>query len=292
MKVSRSDENPKMDSLSSQTLIERIAYKKHKIQDKEIKLGRGAGRAKADPIKLGKKDGYTKTTLVSSECLKENFIVSSLSKHPGSDIFNMLRTKVISRMRANNWKVLAITSPKEDSGKSFTAINLAVSIAMEENHSALLADFDFRRPSLQNYFGIKEAKGLSDYFYNDLPLSEIFIRPDVKDQDLLPKNLTLLPAGNNVSRSAELLSSDKMINLVRELKNRYADRIIIVDLPPLLDTADAMTFLNSADACLLVVAEGESTVDQIKQSMRLIDEKKLIGSVFNKSTGSSESTYY
>ena len=83
-----------------------------------------------------------------------------------------------------------------------------------------------------------------------------------------------------------------MIKLVRELKSRYSNRIIIIDLPPLLDTADAMTFLKNADAALLVVAEGESTVDQIKQSMQLIDEKKFLGSVLNKSTGTVKSSYY
>lgn len=242
-------------------------------------------------MKLSRYTNDTKTTL-SEEILKENFVVSSLINHPSSYIFKVLRTKVLSKMHANNWRVLAVTSPKENAGKSFTAVNLAVSIAMEENHSALLVDFDFKASSIQQYFGITSKKGVSDYFSNNISLSEILVRPNIKGQTLLPSDLVLLPAGKNISRSAELLSSSKLVGLIEELKNRYSNRIIVVDLPSLLDTADAMTFLNSADACLLVVAEGESTVEQIKQSMYLIDEKKLMGSVFNKSTGDTSAMHF
>ncbi len=242
-------------------------------------------------MKLNRYANDTKTTSLD-ETLKNNLVVSSLVNHPNSHVFNVLRTKVLAKMHANNWRVLAITSPKENAGKSFAAANLAVSIAMEENHSALLVDFDFKTPSIQRYFGITSKKGLSDYFYNDVDLSEILVRPDIKGRVLLPSDLVLLPAGKNINRSAELLSSAKLVNLIAELKSRYSDRIIVVDLPSLLDTADAMTFLNTADACLLVVAEGESSVEQIKQSMYLIDEKKLLGSIFNKSTEKTSSMYY
>lgn len=275
--MSKDADKTKTASLG-ETLIERIGNKVH-LTSTPDKI-----------VKLNKKTVITRATPVSSETLKENLIVSGLKFHPSSDVFNVLRTKVLSKMQANNWRVLAITSPKENAGKSFSAINLAISIALEENNSVLLADFDFRRPSLQKYFGIDITQGLSDYFYNNSPLSDILIRPE--EESLLPDNLVLLPAGNKVSRSAELLSSSKMVKLVRELKTRYSNRIIIIDLPPLLDTADAMTFLKNADAALLVISEGESTVDQIKQSMQLIDEKMFLGAVLNKSTGTVKSSYY
>jgi capsular exopolysaccharide synthesis family protein len=219
-------------------------------------------------------------TPASSEALEDNLIISSLRNHSSVDIFNILRTKVLSKMRAKNWKVLAVTSPRPDAGKSFVAANLAVSMAMEENYSVLLADFDFRRPSLRQNFGIASKKGLSDFFYNDLPLSELLIRPDIE-------SLVLLPAGKQIRKSSELFSSSKMVHLVSDLKNKYSDRIIIIDLPPILGTADTMTFLPYSDCCLLVTAEAESGVDDIKQSMQLIDDKKFLGSVFNKSTEAS-----
>ena len=225
------------------------------------------------------------TNTISLDALKDNLIIATLKNHPGSDVFNILRTKVLARMTANNWNVLAVTSPRANAGKSFTSSNLAISIAMDENHSALLVDFDFRRPSIHRYFGLPVKKGLSDFVYDDAPLPDLFINTSVK-------RLKLLTAGKQTSGSLELLSSSKLLNLLNELKKRYSDRIIIVDLPPLLDTADALTFLPNADACLLVVAEGECTVDDIKQSLHLVDKNKLLGTVMNKSTEAMASVYY
>lgn len=226
-----------------------------------------------------------KDNVVALDALKDNLLIATLKNHPGSDIFNILRTKVLAKMDANNWNVLAVTSPRANVGKSFTASNLAVSIAMDENHSALLVDFDFRRPSVHRYFGLPVKKGLSDFVFDDIPLPELFINTTIK-------RLKLLTAGSQTSGSLELLSSSKLLNLLNELKNRYSDRIIIVDLPPLLDTADALTFLPNADSCLLVIAEGECTVEDIKQSLHVVDKNKLLGTVMNKSTETMASVYY
>jgi capsular exopolysaccharide synthesis family protein len=236
-------------------------------------------------MKLNKYSNHKKPPSISSGVLNENSIISNSKDRPSADIFNVLRTKVLVEMRANDWNVLAITSPRADAGKTFIAANLAISISQEENHSALLADFDFRHPTLQKYFGITSKKGLSDYFYDDLPLSELLFRPDME-------GLVVLPAGKPVQKSSELFSSSKMGHLVSDLKNKYSDRIIIIDLPPLLGISDAMTFLPKTDACLLIVAEAETEVADLKQSMQLIDEKKFLGSVFNKSTEASASIFY
>ncbi|MGR9115426.1 MAG: CpsD/CapB family tyrosine-protein kinase [Gammaproteobacteria bacterium] len=237
-------------------------------------------------MKLSKSADPTKTGALSGDALKkDNLIIATLKNHPASEIVNILRTKILSKMDANHWNVLAVTSPRANAGKSFTASNLAISIAMEENHSALLVDFDFRRPSIHSYFGLPSKKGLSDFVHDDVPLSELLIRPNIK-------RLALLPAGKQTNGSLELLSSPKLLTLLSELKNRYSDRIIVVDLPPLLDTADALTFLPNADACLLVIAEGECTVEDVKQSLQLVDKDKLLGTVLNKSTETMAPMYY
>lgn len=236
-------------------------------------------------MKLSKPADQKKPIFVSEDTPKDSLIIANLKNHPASDIFNILRTKILSKLDANHWNVLAVTSPRANVGKSFTASNLAISIAMEENHSALLVDFDFRRPSVHRYFNLPSKRGLSDFIHDDAPLSELLIHPNFK-------RLTLLPAGKQSGGSLELLASSKLLNLLKELKNRYSDRIIVIDLPPLLDTADALAFLPNADACLLVISEGECTVDDIKQSMHLIDKNKFLGTVLNKSTEAIASIYY
>ncbi len=227
----------------------------------------------------------TRTINVSDATFRQNRVVAASKTDHKADLFKILRTKIIQRMRANNWNVLAITSPTPGAGKSLVASNIAISIAMDANYSVLLADFDLRRPSIHKYFGIEDNMGVCDYFENDKSISELLIHPGLE-------SLVLLPAGKPIRRSSELLSTPKMQALASELKNRYPDRIVIIDLPPLLNTDDAMVFMPNVDACLLVVAEGDNTDDDVKRSLQLIEEKKYMGTILNKSADSQSDSYY
>ena len=218
----------------------------------------------------------TRNINVSEELLKKNRIIAGLDDDPRSDLYKMLRTKVLQKMQANNWNVLAVTSPSSGAGKSLTAINLALSIAMDANFSVLLVDLDLRKPSIHDYFGIPAKPGLSDYFSGEKTISELLVHPG-------REKMVILPAGLPIKRSSDLLSTPKMHELANELKQRYSDRIIVVDLPPLLQTDDAMIFMPNIDACVLVVAEGENSEDEVRKSIQMIDKNKYIGSILNKS---------
>jgi len=218
----------------------------------------------------------TRNVEVSEALLKKNRIIAGLDHDPRSDLYKILRTKVLQKMQANKGNVLAITSPNRGEGKSITAINLAISIAMDANYSVLLVDLDLRRPSIHGYLGIPAEPGLSDYFSGDKTISELLVHPGLE-------KMVVLPAGRAIKRSSDLLSMPKMLELANELKQRYPDRIVVVDLPPLLQTDDAMIYMPNVDACMLVVAEGESSEADVKQSIVMIDKDKYIGTVLNKS---------
>ncbi|MFW5444436.1 MAG: CpsD/CapB family tyrosine-protein kinase [Methylococcaceae bacterium] len=227
----------------------------------------------------------TQTISVSDESLRKNRVVSALKEDGRADLFKILRTKILQRMRANKSNVLAITSPTKGIGKSMVASNLAISIAMDVNYSVLLADLDLRRPRVHEYFDVKPEFGVRDYLESDKAIADLLIHPGLE-------SLVILPAGKPIRRSSELLSTPKMLALASELKNRYPDRIVIIDLPPLLHTDDAMVVMPTVDACVLVVAEGETTEEDIVQSLRLIDETKLMGTILNKSADVQQSGYY
>jgi capsular exopolysaccharide synthesis family protein len=188
----------------------------------------------------------------------------------------MLRTQVMHRLRENNWNVLGVTSPGEGEGKTLTATNLAISIAMETTQTVLLVDADLRNPSAQSLFGLEGLRGLVDYLLDDVPVSELLLHPGID-------RFAFLPGGRSLAHSTETLTSPKMTALVRELKHRYASRIIVFDLPPLLRVADVLAFSPYTDALLLVVEEGHTTTEDVERAVQLVKgATPVLGTVLNK----------
>jgi capsular exopolysaccharide synthesis family protein len=218
----------------------------------------------------------TKTIELSKEKLREKRVILGDEHDAVSTSYKVLRTHVLQRMKVNHWKTLAITSPTEGNGKTLTAINLAISLARDINHSVLLMDLDLRHPSIHEYFFDKTHPGLSEYLIDDAELNDILFNPGID-------RLVILPGNHTLTNSSEMLSSPKMVKLVEELKGRYPNRITIFDMPPLLSCDDVLAFLPYTDAIMLIVEEGGTRKDDLKRAYDLIAEKNLIGSVLNKS---------
>ncbi|MCU7932387.1 MAG: CpsD/CapB family tyrosine-protein kinase [Candidatus Thiodiazotropha sp. (ex Codakia rugifera)] len=221
---------------------------------------------------------YTKTRSieVSKNHLREKRVIAGDTNDPISDKYKVLRTHVLQRLKANQWNSLAVTSPNEGCGKTLTSINLAISLARDVNHSVLLVDMDLRRPNIQRYFFTDEQPGISDYLTQDVELSKILFNPGLE-------RLVILPGNKPFANSSEMLSSPKMVKLVEELKSRYPNRIVIFDMPPLLSCDDMIAFSPYIDAVMLVVEEGSTRKDELKQAYELIEDSNIIGTVLNKS---------
>lgn len=226
----------------------------------------------------------TRTVHVPPRVLYQNRIISATSSGPFTDAFKILRTRVLRELRANNWNALAITSPGENEGKTLTAINLAISIAMEVGQTVLLVDADLRHPSVHEYFGLKPEFGLSDYLLGDEEIEDLLIHPGIG-------GFVMLPGGRSLQNSSEMLSSPKMTELVRELKSRYPSRTIIFDLPPALSAADALAFAPHVDASLLVVEECKTESDDLERAVEVLKgASNLLGIVLNKSRDAEADT--
>ena len=220
----------------------------------------------------------TRTADTHISLLRERRIISVLEQDTYANAYKILRTRVLRRLNEKGWNTLAITSPGSNEGKTLTAINLAISLAMEINYTVLLVDADMRHPSVHTYFGIDAEYGLSDYLTSDKPLSELLVHPDG-----IP-GFVILPGGKPLANSAEMLNSPKMARLVEELKTRYTSRLVLFDLPPLLISADALAFAPYVDAALLVIEEGKTQAEDARRAIGLLDPDKVIGSVLNKSS--------
>ena len=221
----------------------------------------------------------TRTVTVDDAVLRENRVVTALQPGAFTDAYNLLRTQVLQRFKENNWNVLAVTSPGTGEGKTLTAINLAISIAREVDYTVLLVDANLRHPWMLEHFGLEQRQGLSDYLTSDTPIPELLIRPSQVE------HLVVLPGGQAMTNSAEMLNSPKMAKLVEDMKTRYQSRIIIFDLPPLLSTADALAFSPYVDAALLVVEEGVTRKQDVERAVELLSSTNIVGTVLNKAEG-------
>ncbi|MES9830706.1 MAG: CpsD/CapB family tyrosine-protein kinase [Candidatus Thiodiazotropha sp. DIVDIV] len=218
----------------------------------------------------------TKSIKISSEVLKEKRIITGDENDSVSDQYKVLRTHVLQRLRSHKWNSLAITSPNEGCGKTLTAINLAISLAREVNHSVLLVDMDLRRPNIQKYFFSENRPGIGEYLEEEMELSEILFNPGLE-------RLVILPGNKSYANSSEILSSPRMVHLVKEITNRYPNRIVIFDMPPILMCDDMMAFSPYTDANMLVVEEGVTQKSDLKRAYELLDKSNIIGTVLNKS---------
>ena len=172
--------------------------------------------------------------------------------------------------------LISITSALPDEGKTFTAINLAISMATEENMSVLLIDADFNKPGAIAVLGCHETIGLIDVLDSpDVDLADVMVKTSIP-------NLTLVPAGQANGHSTELLTGARMARLAEEIAYRYENRFILFDCPPLLATTEAAALTAHVGQVLFVVRAETTNEASVRHALALIDEKPEVGLVLNR----------
>ena len=184
-----------------------------------------------------------------------------------------------------NGNIVMICSSLPGEGKTFNAINLSMSIAIELDKTVLLVDADLPKRTTSSLFGLKDELGLADVLVGDVDLTDVVVSTDLPD-------FKILPAGKKHEHGTELLASDKMFNLITELSERYEDRVIIFDTPPLLITSEAQVIASLAGQVVLIVEADRTLKHDVEDAVSMLDESKPIGIVLNKTQVSSGSDYY
>lgn len=195
-------------------------------------------------------------------------------KSPASENFKVLRSQILYPKDAIRRRVILVTSAMEGAGKTTVACNLSVSIAQSVDPYVLLIDADIRRSSVCGMLGLDPGEGLSEYLKGNQTLSKYLIRTPMT-------KLTVLPAGRSVTNPAELLTSAKMRHLFEEARERYSDRFIIVDSPPVNLAAETLSLSQNVDAVVFVVRYGFSDKDLIEEAIAKVGEDRILGIVFN-----------
>ena len=225
---------------------------------------------------------HTKVKPVSHELLRKSKIFALFSKYKINDQIKTLRSQVLSQLEKIDGNTIMVTSANPGEGKSFTSINLGVSIAQELDRTVLLIDADLKNPTkthfdfAKDFFNVDVEFGLADILLGNVSLEEALINPGIE-------KLTILPGGRCLDTSSELLGSPQMEQLVKNVKNRYKDRIIIFDTPAILTCADPVQLSKFIESVLFVVEEEKTNVEDVRQAMKLLSDIHMIGMILNKS---------
>lgn len=215
-----------------------------------------------------------RTHVLDANHLAANRIVAFQRLGPARLPFDLLRTQVLQKMQENGWKTLAVTSPSVHSGKTVVAINLAMTVALHPEHSAILVDFDLRRPSVSSFLGLESGLSLPDVLAGKAELREAMV-------DVGLPQLSVLPTERAMPGSAEVLGSAQATQLIERLKGSTEKGITIFDLPPVTAVDDVIAVLPKIDCVLMVVGNGMSTKREIEESQRHLARANVVGYVLN-----------
>jgi len=198
-------------------------------------------------------------------------LVPQASRSQLADEYRVIKRPLIANAMGKgstpieNGNLIMVTSALPGEGKSFTAINLAISIAMELDNTVMLVDADVSRPSVLNMLGLPPAPGLLDVVSrNSVDISGVLLRTNIE-------KLSILPSGTQHPRATELLASDAMVRLLDDMSSRYNDRIIIFDSPPLLLTTESRALATHMGQIIIVVNAESTAQAAVKQAIAAIE---------------------
>lgn len=172
--------------------------------------------------------------------------------------------------------LIMVTSAKPNEGKTFTAINLAISIALERDYTVLLIDGDLAHPNVMETLGLKSDKGIVEVLEgNSIDLSDVLIRTNID-------KLSVLPAGSTHNLGTELLASHRMSRLVAEIAQRYRDRIVIFDAPPVLSTSEPSALALHVGQIVMVVEADKTPKSAVKEALDMLKTGAKVGVILNR----------
>ncbi|MBL0710373.1 MAG: tyrosine-protein kinase family protein [Colwellia sp.] len=230
-------------------------------------------------------------TLNGDDLNNRGFIYSTDSVHHIQEEFRHIKRKLLNNafgpaaktLKHSNLIMVSSSTPNE--GKTFISINLALSIALEQDKTVLLIDADVLRPSLHRELHFESKQGLLEYLLNEVPLlSDVIYNTNIE-------NLKLIPAGKPHRLTNELLASTRMVQLAEELAVRYPDRIVIFDCPPILGVTETPVLSSLVGQAIVVVEESKTKLADIKNAVAQLDENIAIGFVMNKAIRSKKDGY-
>jgi len=180
-----------------------------------------------------------------------------------------------------NSNIIMVSSARPSEGKTFTAINLALSFAAEQDKTVLLVDADVLKPNVTRTLRVNPGEGLMEYLLDEnKDISDVLYRTNVD-------KLRIIPAGQTHHLSTELLASERMNETIDEFSNRYPDRIVIIDTPPLIGINESAVLASFAGQAVIVTEEGRTKLNDINNIVDRLNPDMAVGFVVNKAVNES-----
>ena len=220
----------------------------------------------------------------------DGFLVPQAPRSHMADQYRVIKRPLIANamgrgsVRAAHGNLIMVTSAMPGEGKSFTAINLAMSIAAEMDHTVMLVDADVARPSILRKLHLPEAPGLLDLLEGKAKMNDVLMRTNID-------TLTILPSGRPHPKATELLASDAMRQLLNDMGTRYPDRIIIFDSPPLLLTTEARVLASQMGQVVMVVQAGKTLQADVQHALSTIESCPIRLLLLNQARTFSKAAY-
>jgi protein-tyrosine kinase len=222
----------------------------------------------------------SQTVQLNPNILKQNRCITTFTDRPENEAYKVLRELIQQYAEKHGGNSIMLTSALPGEGKTLTAINLAFAFAREFEQTVLLVDCDLKKQNIHTVMGFKGERGLVDYLLGRCLITDLMIWPGIE-------KLTLISGGMTIEESSEILGSPRMKNLVDEMKNRYPNRYIIFDVPPILTSSDAMVFAGLVDQILVVVQADKTSMVDLNAALKMIPKDKIVGLVLNHQSGKS-----
>lgn len=244
-----------------------------------------ADKPQASQAKLAKSDGIISNKKIEIDLAMlahKGFVSINSQRQVINEEYRVIKRKLLDNAfgplskSLKNSNIIMVTSSRQGEGKTFTAINLALSIALEQEKTVLLVDADVLRPNVMRTLELKNEQGLMEYLLGEKEdIAEVMCRTNLD-------KLRIISAGKSHHLSAELLASERMAAAVEEFANRYTDRVVIVDTPPLLGINETAILANLAGQALVVTEEYNTKLVDVQNAVKHLKPEMAIGFVVNK----------
>jgi len=247
--------------------------------------GRSSARPVVAPAVRLEPLKYVDISTVACEQNKVLVLDSQLREYPVTDAaYRLLRSRLQNRLKQHNWFSIAIASPSQSDGKSLTLLNLAVSNAREKQKPVYVLDLDMRNPSICRFLGIRDIRPLPDYFQGEAKAEDVLVQTSIPNLIVAG---AIVPADN----ASELLAGPRFAELLAHIRLRSPNACVLVDLPPINVTDEALLVGPWVDAFLMVVSEGKTDRKNLTQALHTLGEFTIAGVVLNRSSDSHTIEY-